>query len=92
MNGLNNFAPLFYQVQIFEGRHDIKIKGQAAVSRHVRDVGRLLTATELRSADRYWHVRQSGEKSGIYPTQYKPLVVVSKIFPAPFLFGILHLI
>lgn len=24
---------------------------------HVREVGRLLTATELRSADRYWHVR-----------------------------------
>jgi len=32
-------------------------------------------ATELRSADRYWHVRQSGPKSGIYPPQYKPLVV-----------------
>lgn len=51
-------------------------KAKAAVSRHIREVGRLLTATELRSADRYWHVRQSGKKKGdIYPSQYKPLVV-----------------
>lgn len=49
--------------------------GKAKVARHVRDVGRLLTATELRSADTYWHVRQSGPKSGIYPPEYKPLVV-----------------
>ena len=41
----------------------------------MKDVGRLLTATEIRSADRYWHVRQTGPKSGIYPPQYKPLVV-----------------
>mmetsp|Transcript_5158 Transcript_5158/g.9805 ORF Transcript_5158/g.9805 Transcript_5158/m.9805 type:complete len:1224 (+) Transcript_5158:251-3922(+) len=48
---------------------------KAAVARHIREVGRLLTSTEVRSADRYWHVRQSGTKSGIYPEQYKPLVV-----------------
>jgi len=48
---------------------------KASVSRHIREVGRLLTSTELRSADRYWHVRQTGPKSGIYPKQYKPLVV-----------------
>jgi endo-1,3(4)-beta-glucanase len=47
----------------------------AKVSRHIREVGRLLTSTELRSADRYWHVRQEGPKSGIYPPQYKPHVV-----------------
>ena len=40
---------------------------KAARSRHIRDVGRLLTATEVRSADRYWHVRQEGPKAGIYP-------------------------
>lgn len=50
-------------------------KAKAAVSRHIREVGRLLTATELRSADRYWHVRHTGDKAGIYPKQYKPLVV-----------------
>lgn len=48
---------------------------KVSVSRHVRDVGRLLTATELRAADRYWHVRQSGPKSGIYPLEYKPFAV-----------------
>jgi endo-1,3(4)-beta-glucanase len=50
-------------------------KAKTAVSKHIREVGRLLTATELRSADRYWHVRQTGPKAGIYPPQYKPLVV-----------------
>lgn len=47
----------------------------AKTSRHIREVGRLLTATELRSADRYWHVRQSGNHTKIYPPQYKPYVV-----------------
>eukprot|EP00551_Chaetoceros_affinis_P012648 CAMPEP_0203685684 /NCGR_PEP_ID=MMETSP0090-20130426/48675_1 /ASSEMBLY_ACC=CAM_ASM_001088 /TAXON_ID=426623 /ORGANISM="Chaetoceros affinis, Strain CCMP159" /LENGTH=416 /DNA_ID=CAMNT_0050554887 /DNA_START=424 /DNA_END=1674 /DNA_ORIENTATION=+ len=53
----------------------IENQAKASVARHIRDVGRLLTATELRSADRYWHVRQTGPKSGIYPPEYKPLVV-----------------
>jgi len=48
---------------------------EAATSRHIKDVGRLLTATELRAADRYWHVRHTGPKSGIYPKQYTPKVV-----------------
>lgn len=59
----------------WENDEDIESPAKAAVSRHIREVGRLLTATELRSADRYWHVRQTGPKSGIYPEQYKPLVV-----------------
>lgn len=50
-------------------------KAKTKVAKNIREVGRLLTATELRSADRYWHVRQSGPKAGIYPEQYKPLVV-----------------
>lgn len=45
------------------------------IARHMRDVGRLLVSTELRSADRYWHVRHEGPKSGIYPPQYSPFVV-----------------
>jgi len=60
---------------VWEGNSDLESKAKAAVARHVKDVGRLLTSTELRSADRYWHVRQTGPKSGIYPPQYKPLVV-----------------
>lgn len=44
-------------------------------ARHIRDVGCLLTATELRSADNYWHVSHSNKKKRIYPKQYTPLVV-----------------
>ena len=61
--------------EIFEKKNDISSQGRAAVSRHIKDVGRLLTATELRSADRYWHVRQNGERTGIYPSEYKPFAV-----------------
>ena len=49
---------------------DVASPAKATRARHIRDVGRLLTATEVRSADRYWHVRQRGPKSGIYPEQY----------------------
>ena len=48
---------------------------KASRARHIRDVGRLLTSTEVRSADRYMHVRQKGKKKGIYPEQYKPYAV-----------------
>ncbi len=33
----------------------------------VRDVGRLLTSTELRAADRYYHVKKGGK---VYPSNY----------------------
>jgi len=45
------------------------------ISKNIRDVGRLLTATELRAADKYWHVHQSVNKWRIYPTQYTPHVI-----------------
>ena len=48
---------------------------KASRARHIRDVGRLFTSTEVRSADRYMHVRQKGKKKGIYPEQYKPYAV-----------------
>ena len=41
----------------------------------VRDLGRLLTATELRSADRYWHVWHGNDSRSIYPKSYAPAVV-----------------
>eukprot|EP00555_Chaetoceros_dichaeta_P010025 CAMPEP_0198261074 /NCGR_PEP_ID=MMETSP1447-20131203/9873_1 /TAXON_ID=420782 /ORGANISM="Chaetoceros dichaeta, Strain CCMP1751" /LENGTH=1095 /DNA_ID=CAMNT_0043948879 /DNA_START=58 /DNA_END=3342 /DNA_ORIENTATION=- len=47
----------------------------AAKARNIRDIGRLLTATELRSADRYWHLSHSKKKERVYPEQYTPLVV-----------------
>ena len=40
----------------------------------VFNIGRFLAATELRSADRYWHV-YSPKRDIIYPDTYKPAVV-----------------
>jgi hypothetical protein len=45
-------------------------KQGAEVASHIRDVGRLLTATEVRSADYYWHVRQHNESMRMYPPAY----------------------
>ena len=47
---------------------------RAQTSARVRDMGRLLLATELRSADRYWHVRKN-PKIRVYPKEYTPGVV-----------------
>lgn len=43
----------------------------------VRDMGRLLMATEIRSAKTYWHVQQPGTPgvSRIYPDVYQPRIV-----------------
>ena len=48
-----------------------KDEGKVKIAAHVRDVGRLLTATEVRAADYYWHVRQHNETMKIYPSTYK---------------------
>ncbi|GMH53169.1 hypothetical protein TrLO_g11715 [Triparma laevis f. longispina] len=45
----------------------------AQTAASIRDMSRLLLATELRSADRYWHVRKKVNR--IYPKEYTPLVV-----------------
>lgn len=55
-----------------QSKHSSDIVSRA---KNVRDVGHLLTATELRSTDRYWHVRQNGDGKRIYPVQYKPYAV-----------------
>jgi len=48
----------------------------ADVARRVSLMGRLLAATEVRSAQRYWHVLHGDTPSmTIYPKQYKPAVV-----------------
>ena len=39
-------------------------------------MGRLLAATEVRSAQRYWHVpRSAAPAASIYPREYKPFVI-----------------
>lgn len=48
----------------------------AAIARRVSLMGRLLAATEVRSAERYWHVLHGDTPSKtIYPRQYRPSVV-----------------
>jgi endo-1,3(4)-beta-glucanase len=42
----------------------------AEVAARIRDIGRLLTATEIRAADYYWHVRKHDESMQIYPAIY----------------------
>jgi len=42
----------------------------AEVASHINDVGRLLTATEVRAADYYWHVRKHDDSMKIYPSVY----------------------
>mmetsp|Transcript_20623 Transcript_20623/g.31542 ORF Transcript_20623/g.31542 Transcript_20623/m.31542 type:complete len:1162 (-) Transcript_20623:344-3829(-) len=44
----------------------------AVTASRIRDLGRLLTATEVRSADKYWHSRSSDSPDRIYPPQYTP--------------------
>jgi endoglucanase Acf2 len=41
----------------------------------VRDAGQLLTATELRATNRYWHVWSSDDHKNTYPSGYKQPVV-----------------
>lgn len=60
--------------------NDAGNKRMAEVASHVSDVGRLLTATELRAADYYWHVRRhdddsNNETTEIYPSVYAQHVV-----------------
>jgi hypothetical protein len=47
----------------------------ASVSEAIRKVGSLLTKTEIRSTQRYYHVRQNDERKRIYPEIYKQNVV-----------------
>jgi endoglucanase Acf2 len=41
----------------------------------VQNAGQLLTLTEVRAANRYWHVWESESHANIYPPEYKRLVV-----------------
>lgn len=47
----------------------------AEIASNIHDVGRLLTATEIRAADYYWHVRKHDENMKIYPSVYAQNVV-----------------
>jgi endoglucanase Acf2 len=46
-------------------------------SMRIRDMGRLLLATEIRSAKTYWHVQQpfTSGVTRVYPSAYQPKVI-----------------
>lgn len=46
---------------------DAALNEKALTARRVSLMGRLLTATEIRSAQRYWHVLHGDASSNIYP-------------------------
>jgi len=48
---------------------------KADISNEVRKVGQLMTATEIRSTQRYWHVLQNDESKRVYPKAYGGNVV-----------------
>ena len=48
---------------------------KVSASEELRDVGRLLMATEIRSTDRYYHVRHTDESKAIYPKVFRESVV-----------------
>ena len=41
------------------------------VAKQIRNVGQLLTATEVRAANRYWHVWTGPNHTNTYPPEYK---------------------
>ena len=55
--------------------YDAGIANNLELAKLVRDAGQLLTMTELRAANRYWHVWSSDDHSNSYPAAYDKLVV-----------------
>ena len=70
---------LYGEVSASIYRDDIDIDGRIYYdnSLRLRDMGRLLLATEIRSAKTFWHVQSPGAPgvSRIYPEAYTPKVV-----------------
>lgn len=69
---------LFGEVMVdaWKGCHDCaNTQEHELVSSEIRNVGRLLLATEIRSTDRYWHVRLKNETLLVYPAEYTHNVV-----------------
>ena len=61
-----------HQASAFE---EIGNTNKAAGANKVRQTGEVLTATEMRSAKRYWQVEHKNESKRIYPAVYEPNVV-----------------
>ena len=64
-------------VNIYSKSAKANEKALLDVATRVRDMGRLLVATEIRSAKTYWHVQQPNTSgvTRVYPLNYTPKVV-----------------
>jgi len=63
-------------IECWTESHDPLVAKHIRVAKSVSDLGRLLTMTEVRAADRYYHVRHDmSEGNSIYPSEYtKPVI------------------
>ena len=63
--------------EVYRGSADPEDGSLLEASERIRDMGRLLMATEIRSAKTYWHVQAPNTPgvSRIYPAAYQPKVV-----------------
>lgn len=59
----------------FEQSSTLIDKTNAENAKRIRDMGRLLLATEIRSANTYWHVSNKKDINRIYPDVFKPKIV-----------------
>jgi endo-1,3(4)-beta-glucanase len=66
---------LFGTVMVDAFGGEISRDDKVEAAKLVRDVGQLLTVTEVKAANRYWHVWQSDTHNRTYPLAYKQPVV-----------------
>jgi endo-1,3(4)-beta-glucanase len=66
---------LFGSVMVDAFGGDKSSNGNVEAAKLVRNVGQLLTVTEVKAANRYWHVWQSDTHNRTYPLAYKQPVV-----------------
>lgn len=62
----------FLKVTAFENVGDI---AKTVIADEIRKVGLVLTTTEIRATQRYWHVYHNVPSKQIYPSSYEPSVV-----------------
>ena len=55
--------------------NEVNDSSKAAIATNMQDAGSIMAATEIRSTDHYWHVRQNDESRKIYPPEYEQSVV-----------------
>lgn len=58
-----------------EAWNNAMVQSKASIARNIKQVGQLMAATELRSTNRYWHIKRKNQAKEIYPKEYRENVV-----------------